>query len=957
MEQHLGGNLASNRYIYCSDLAERPRLAKRSCPGLRMRFTPFLTDLSASVVCEGREIERADRVIRVLAPAGWSDARVEAWLDWYDQSPDDWPRLEGAPTRTAAAGPPVLDGALDRWAARLAAWGRSTGIFPSAIAADTFASELVASVILGLAAPSSVLMEGARTPPAAEDQPGPTRNATVFDLGDAGVRARFESDTARRRTARVTAHALSGVTRTLRAVTDAVRRCDGPASVCSDPAANPVLGRAALAARRAGADDTAILDAIAGRMFSAPEPEPLKQTRVVAVSDPASPMDAPLRAAADGCLADDLIVAFSVRDAEAAADLAIAPGCAIALPAVAAALPDMIAGLDALARLWTTALEIEVACGFAPDGRLARRRHAVRPVVLTLVGGLDWLASQADGAINETEFVAASGLLAASASLASSELAETLRPAADWPVAAETILATLAAREARLADLTSDLGRAAALRTAQAHAAASASGRRQCLIATLSADAERDLRLGVAPLSGLEVFQTRDGEMVRRLHPTLAAAIAAQGGDVEGAERWLLGRRTLMDSPALGHAELSAKGFTELELEAVEAALTHVERLEDAFRPPTLEAGFIRDVLGIDQETLIQGGLLAQLASPDEITAATEHVFGHRDLSAWPSTPTRLKTVLADLDAAAAALVRAAEPSSDVADMTSVELPSRAGIGAAMAMLTQAASEGRRAIRLSRRQAANQPLLLLPDVEPARRAPEPAPSPRPARTERVVERVIERVRTRRKLPDRRKGYIQKAAVGGHKVYIHTGEYEDGELGEIFIDMHKEGAAFRSLMNNFAIAVSIGLQYGVPLDEFVDAFVLTRFEPAGRVTGNDSIGSATSILDYIFRELGVSYLDRHELANADAEPLDADGLGSGKADELVPAARFISKGFARGATPDNLVVLPFGRRTEAPVVSGDHSEADACPACGDFTLQQRGAAWICDTCGIAPQMRG
>ena len=922
-----------------------------------MRFTPFLTDLAASVVCEAREIERADRVIRVMAPAGWSDARVEAWLDWHDQSPDDWPRLEGAPSRTSSAGPPVLDGALDRWSARLAAWGRSTGVFPSASDAETFASELVASVLLGLAAPSSVLLEGARTPPAAEDQPGPTRNATVFDLGDAGVRARFESDTARRRTARVTAHALSGVTRTLRAVTDAVRRCEGPTAVCADPAANPALGRAALAARRAGADDTAILDAIAGRVFSSPEPELLKQTRVVAVADPASPMDAPLRAAADGCLADDLVVAFSVRDAEAAADLAIAPGCAIALPAVAATLPDMIEALDALARLWTTALEIEVACGFAPDGRLARRRHAVRPVVLTLESGLDWLVAETDGAINETEFAAASGLFAAAASLASSELAATLRPAADWPVAAEAVLAALAAREARLADLTSELGRAAALRTAQAHAAASASGRRQCLIATLAADAERDLRLGVAALSGIEVFQTRDGDMVRRLHPKLAAAITAQGGDVEGAERWLLGRRTLIDSPALGHADLAAKGFTEVELDQVETALAHVERLDEAFAPPVLEAGFIRDVLGFDQETVGHSGLMALLATPEQIAAATEHVFGHRDLSAWPSAPLRLKTILADLDLASAALTRAAEPFSDVADMTSVELPSRAGIGSAMAMLTQAASEGRRAIRLSRRQASNQPLLHLPDFEPARRAPEPAPQPRPATTERVVERVIERVRTRRKLPDRRKGYIQKAAVGGHKVYIHTGEYEDGELGEIFIDMHKEGAAFRSLMNNFAIAISIGLQYGVPLDEFVDAFLLTRFEPAGRVTGNDSIGSATSILDYIFRELGVSYLDRHELANADAEPLDADGLGSGKADELVPAARFISKGFARGHAPDNLVVLPFGKKAEAPAVSGDPREAETCPACGDFTLQQRGGAWICDTCGIAPQMRG
>ena len=110
------------------------------------------------------------------------------------------------------------------------------------------------------------------------------------------------------------------------------------------------------------------------------------------------------------------------------------------------------------------------------------------------------------------------------------------------------------------------------------------------------------------------------------------------------------------------------------------------------------------------------------------------------------------------------------------------------------------------------------------------------------------------MREREKLPNRRKGYTQKAIVGGHKVYLRTGEYEDGRLGEIFIDMHKEGAAFRSLMNNFAIAISLGLQYGVPLEEYVDAFTFTRFEPAGIVQGNDAIKNATSILDYVFREL-------------------------------------------------------------------------------------------------------
>jgi ribonucleoside-diphosphate reductase alpha chain len=170
------------------------------------------------------------------------------------------------------------------------------------------------------------------------------------------------------------------------------------------------------------------------------------------------------------------------------------------------------------------------------------------------------------------------------------------------------------------------------------------------------------------------------------------------------------------------------------------------------------------------------------------------------------------------------------------------------------------------------------------------------------------------------------------------------------------------------MNNFAIAISIGLQYGVPLDEFVDAFVFTRFEPAGRVTGNDSIKSATSILDYIFRELGVSYLDRDELANAGTDDLNADGQnlgtwGDGKPDAnaAVPAARFISKGFARGSAPDNLVVLPFGKKGEPeprPMVNSvANTEAVACPACGDFSLQQRGAAWVCDTCGTAPALKG
>ncbi|MEM7328344.1 MAG: hypothetical protein AAF437_06350 [Pseudomonadota bacterium] len=226
--------------------------------------------------------------------------------------------------------------------------------------------------------------------------------------------------------------------------------------------------------------------------------------------------------------------------------------------------------------------------------------------------------------------------------------------------------------------------------------------------------------------------------------------------------------------------------------------------------------------------------------------------------------------------------------------------------------------------------------------------------------------------SRTRLPDRRKGYIQKATVGGHKVYLHTGEFDDGLLGEIFIDMHKEGAAFRSLMNNFAIAVSLGLQYGVPLEEYVDAFVFTRFEPAGEVTGNDQITRATSILDYIFRELAVSYLAREDLA--ELGDVTHDGLGRGLEDGIekshaqpLPdeAAHLISRGYSRGQIPDNIVILNKKREEReaereedaAETVADSDAEtpsylAEACASCGSFTLYQDDADGdvVCDTCG-------
>ena len=165
------------------------------------------------------------------------------------------------------------------------------------------------------------------------------------------------------------------------------------------------------------------------------------------------------------------------------------------------------------------------------------------------------------------------------------------------------------------------------------------------------------------------------------------------------------------------------------------------------------------------------------------------------------------------------------------------------------------------------------------------------------------------VEKRFRMPDRRKGYIQKAQIGNHKVYLHTGEYNDGKIGEIFIDTNKEGELVKAMMNNFAIAISLGLQYGVPLDEYVDAFIDTKFEPSGNVDGNDRILSATSILDYVFRELAISYLGREELAHTPSIASTADISDSDTDDKFLKIVKNItSKGFVRSKYEEKLVDL-------------------------------------------------
>jgi ribonucleoside-diphosphate reductase alpha chain len=244
----------------------------------------------------------------------------------------------------------------------------------------------------------------------------------------------------------------------------------------------------------------------------------------------------------------------------------------------------------------------------------------------------------------------------------------------------------------------------------------------------------------------------------------------------------------------------------------------------------------------------------------------------------------------------------------------------------------------------------------------------------------VAEKIIHRyIGKRRRLPDRRAGYTQKSRIGNHKIYLRTGEYEDGTLGEIFLDMHKEGAAFRSMTNCFAIAISLGLQHGVPLEEFVDAFLFTRFEPNGGVQGNPHIKMTTSIIDYIFRELAITYLDRHDLAHVRPEDLRGDALhrdeddenpGDGGHDviqERIVEPKTVAALFA---TPRSGHLHPIAENGNghAPVVRGAATsphldekirlarlkgyEGDPCGECGQLTLVRSGACCKCDTCGAS-----
>ncbi len=451
---------------------------------------------------------------------------------------------------------------------------------------------------------------------------------------------------------------------------------------------------------------------------------------------------------------------------------------------------------------------------------------------------------------------------------------------------------------------------------------------------------------GIEPDFALVKFKKLAGggyfKIINRAVPEALRVLGYTGAEIADIEAYAVGHGSMANAPGINHTALKAKGFTPEIIEKLEKALPTAFDIKFAFNKWTLGEDFCKSELGFTAEDLAKPSfdMLAALGfTRREIDAANLHVCGAMTVEGAPHLKPEHYAVFDCANPCGRLgrrflsveshirMMAAAQPFISGAISKTINMPNEATVEDCKSAYLLSWKLGLKANALYRDGSKlSQPLQsqLVADDEQEEDEGVSAfiDKPMAARTaalaERVVEKVVERItviREREKLPDRRKGYTQKAVVGGHKVYLRTGEYDDGRLGEIFIDMHKEGAALRSIINNFAIAVSLGLQYGVPLDEYVDAFTFTRFEPSGPVQGNDSIKFATSILDYVFRELAVSYLSRFDLAHVEPGETSFDALGKGVVEGRPPeqpASRYVSRGLTRSRT-DKLVVMPGGER--------------------------------------------
>jgi ribonucleoside-diphosphate reductase alpha chain len=524
---------------------------------------------------------------------------------------------------------------------------------------------------------------------------------------------------------------------------------------------------------------------------------------------------------------------------------------------------------------------------------------------------------------------------------------------------------------------------------------------------------------GIEPDFALVKFKKLAGggyfKIINQSVPGALEVLGYTSSQIEEIIAYAVGHGTLGQAPGINHTSLIGHGFGPAEIEKVEAALPSAFDIRFVFNQWTLGEAFCTQALGIPAEKLNDPtfDMLRHLGfSKAEIDAANDHVCGTMTLEGAPFLKDEHLSVFDCANPCGKKgkrflsvdshiyMMAAAQSFISGAISKTINMPNTATIEDCQKAYELSWSLGTKANALYRDGSKlSQPLAasLVEDDEEAAETLESGTTMEKAQVlaEKIVEKVVikEIIKAHReKLPERRKGYTQKAIVGGHKVYLRTGEYKDGALGEIFIDMHKEGAGFRAMMNNFAIAVSVGLQYGVPLEEFVDAFTFTKFEPAGMVQGNDSIKNATSILDYIFRELAVSYLDRTDLAHVAPAGVSFDDIGRGEEEGVsnftkVPESagsspievlkQITSTGYLRKRVPHELVVFQGGQMSETTALAGDGTvvaetavgsvttavamdartkakmqgyEGEACGECGNYTLVRNGTCMKCNTCG-------
>jgi ribonucleoside-diphosphate reductase alpha chain len=539
---------------------------------------------------------------------------------------------------------------------------------------------------------------------------------------------------------------------------------------------------------------------------------------------------------------------------------------------------------------------------------------------------------------------------------------------------------------------------------------------------------------GIEPDFALVKFKKLAGggylKIINQSVPRALRRLGYSQEQMDAIVSWAVGRGTLAGAPVINHESLRRKGFGDEELQRLEGALRSAFSIRFVFNHYTLGEAFCLDTLNFTRAELQRDGfcMLEALGfKPDEIRAADAYCCGTMTVEGAPGLlPEHLPVfdcaskcgAIGQRYIAAMGHVRimaAAQPFISGAISKTINMPNHATVeevqdiyheswrlmvkamalyrdGSKLSQPLNATADGADAISLA--------LQLTDQTDEIAAAPQPtAPLPPQAAIAHIAEEAAHRyLGQRRRLPGRRSGYTQKVQIGGHKVYLRTGEYEDGSIGEIFIDVHREGAAMRSLMNCFAIATSIGLQYGVPLEEFIDAFTYTRFEPSGPVDGHNHIKMSTSIIDFIFRELALTYLGRNELAQVPFDEtfdqeLDRQIAGERTDQETgapfavgyTPGAdgrralpRALRNGAAYQSNPDDVPTVQTSTTTAVQVDAEGHtrtmatqttvavsqrrlSEAqqtarglgysgDACPSCGNFTLVRNGTCLKCNTCG-------